>query len=222
MNAPKISRRTLERLSLYRRLLSDRFAEENPFIYSHSLATLVNVTPSQVRRDIMVTGCAGNPSKGYRVSDLVMAISRLVDSDGPEPVILIGVGKLGSALIDYVRTRRPHLRIVAAFDAKPMKVDRDVLGVHCHEMSELEAIISENGVHSAILTVPAQAAQDVANLLVKAGILGILNFAPVPLHVPTHVFVESIDLTSSLDKVTFFARQEVERTDLPASEDPEN
>ncbi len=202
-----ISKRTLERLSLYRRLLSDRLGKESPFIFSHQLAKLVQVTSSQVRRDIMVTGCFGNPTRGYRVEDLIEAIGKIVDAEEPQNVVLVGIGKLGSALMNHFHGRRPNLRIKAAFDSSPERINRIYQGVRCYGMQDLAQVIRDESAYAAILTVPGDVAQQVANQLVMAGIRGILNFAPVPLHLPGNVYVEVIDLTTSLEKVTFFARQ---------------
>lgn len=207
MNTATIPNRTIERLSLYRRLLSDRLQRQQSFIFSHDLAAMVHVTPSQVRRDIMVTGCYGSPTRGYKVEELIAAISAVVDDDQPQNVVLVGLGKLGSALLHFFQGRRANLRIVAAFDSNPDKIGRLYAGIPCYPIGELASIVESAGVRTGIVAVPGEAAQDVANAMMLAGIVGILNFAPAPLYVPGNVFLESIDLTSSLEKVTFQARQ---------------
>jgi redox-sensing transcriptional repressor len=200
--------RTVERLSRYRRVLTDPGRQAMPYVFSHTLASLVQVTPSQVRRDIMGLGCAGNPTRGYRVEELLAAIAQVVDDNQPQPVILVGIGKLGSALINYFRGHRPNLQVVAAFDNNPDKVNRIFQGVRCYPLDELPRIVAAERVQAAILAVPAAAAQEAAHQIVFAGVSGILNFAPAPLFLPAHVHVESIDLTTALEKVLFHTRHQ--------------
>lgn len=202
-----ISKPAMERLSQYRRYLLHERQQKRTFVFSHQLAAMMGITASLVRRDIMVTGCMGNPSKGYRIDDLLDAIAQLVDTEEPTPIILVGLGKLGSALLGFFRSRRPNLRIVAAFDTHTDKVGRVYQGTHCYPLDELPATIHAQQVKTAILCVPSEAAQEVADTLVVAGITGLLNFAPTRLYVPANVYVESIDLTTMLEKTVFFARQ---------------
>jgi redox-sensing transcriptional repressor len=123
----------------------------------------------------------------------------------------VGVGNLGKAILSYFAGRRPNLQIVAAFDNDLYKVNRAIHGCRCYAMEHLYEVAQAQGIRLAIITVPAQAAQDVADALVQAGIRGILNFAPVRLRVPPHMYVEDIDMTVSLEKVAYFARQGGER-----------
>ena len=119
---------------------------------------------------------------------------------------IVGIGNLGRAILSFFQRRRPKLEITAAFDSDPWKVDRVVQGVRCHALADIERVVKEQGITLAVLTVPAGAAQEVADTLVAAGIKGILNFAPAPLRVPLGVFVEDMDLAMSLEKVAYFAR----------------
>jgi redox-sensing transcriptional repressor len=107
----------------------------------------------------------------------------------------------------YFAGRRPRLSIVAAFDTDPSKVNRVIHGCRCYDIADMARIVREAGIEVAVITVPARAAQDVADALVEAGVKGMLNFAPAPLRVPLGVYVEDIDMTMSLEKVAYFARQ---------------
>jgi redox-sensing transcriptional repressor len=107
----------------------------------------------------------------------------------------------------YFTGRRPNLSIVAAFDNDPYKADRVIHGCRCYVLEDLDRVIREEDIRVAIIAVPATEAQAVADLLVRAGVAGMLNFAPVRLHVPSHIYVEDIDMTMSLEKVAYFARQ---------------
>ncbi|MCY2924054.1 MAG: redox-sensing transcriptional repressor Rex [Planctomycetota bacterium] len=203
--------KAIERLSLYRRLLGNLAAEKVRFIYSHELAQLAGRTAAQVRRDMMILGFSGSPTKGYDVAGLIEAIAGFLDAAGPQEVALVGVGNLGRAILSYFVGRRPNLSITVAFDKDPAKVDRVIHGCRCHRMEELGSLVESRGINTAIVAVPAGEAQGVADALVGAGALGLLNFAPVRLHVPGAVFVENVDLTTSLEKVTFFARRQAIR-----------
>ncbi len=201
------SERTIGRLSVYRRLLRQAAAEGHENVYSHELGKRAGATACQVRRDLMGLGCAGSPSRGYKVQALLERIDLFLDAPDVEPVALVGVGNLGRAILSFFQRRRPKLEITAAFDSDPWKVDRVVQGVRCHALADAERVVREQGITLAVLTVPAGAAQEVADMLVAAGIKGILNFAPAPLRVPLGVFVEDMDLAMSLEKVAYFARR---------------
>jgi redox-sensing transcriptional repressor len=201
------SDRTIGRLSLYRRMIYIVKSEGRRFVYSHEIATLAGVTPAQVRRDLMSIGYSGSPNRGYDTSELLGSIEVFLYDPEGQNVALVGVGNLGRAILSYFTGRRPRLQIVAAFDSDPMKASRVILGCRCHPLSELKKIIGQQRIDVGILTVPAAAAQEVADELVVAGITGIVNFAPVALRVPPQVYVEDIDLAMALEKVAFFSRQ---------------
>lgn len=201
------SEKTIGRLSVYRRLLKQAAAEGHENVYSHELGARAGATACQVRRDLMGLGCAGSPSRGYKVKTLLERIDLFLDAPDVEPVALVGVGNMGRAILSFFQRRRPKLEITAAFDSDPWKVNRVVQGVRCHALGEIERVAKEQGITLAVLTVPADVAQEVADMLVAAGIKGILNFAPAPLRVPLGIFVEDMDLAMSLEKVAYFARR---------------
>ncbi len=207
MNGVTIASKTVGRLSLYRRLLESSIPGGREHVFSHELAVLACVTPAQVRRDLMSTGCSGSPGKGYRTRDLIDGISKVLDHPEVQRVALVGVGNLGRAILSYFSGRRPNLRITASFDTDPQKTGRVINGCRCHPMSELTAVLRRESIATAILAVPAARAQETTDLLVASGIHGILNYAPVPLRVPEGVFLEERDMTMSLETVAFFARR---------------
>ena len=201
------SEKTIGRLSLYRSILSRLLRDGVASIYSHELAARAGGTPSQVRRDLMVTGYTGSPARGYDVRELVNSIGAFLDTETREGVALVGVGNLGRALMAFFAGRRPHLTIVAAFDNDPYKVNRVIHGVRCHPAEAVEQVVREQGIRVAIITVPAGMAQEVADRLIRAGVRGLLNFAPIRLRVPSDIHVEDVDVTMSLEKVSYFSRQ---------------
>jgi redox-sensing transcriptional repressor len=203
-----ISQKTIARLSLYRRLLQEVAAKGTRNIYSHQMAAIAGTTAAQVRRDWMVIGYTGSPAHGYEVTDVITAIGKFLDPVAEQKVALVGIGNLGRAILVYFTGRRPKLNVTAAFDTDPHKVNRVIHGCRCYPKQQLREIIAADNIKIAIIAVPASEAQYVADSLVAAGVRGLLNFAPVPLRVPTGVFVEDIDLTMSLEKVAYFARED--------------
>lgn len=202
------SNRTIGRLSIYRRLLADLLAAKTSHVYSHQLAKAAGVTAAQVRRDLMVVGYSGSPTKGYDVQELKESIRLYLDGSEPQRVALVGVGNLGRAILAYFAGRRPNLAILAAFDKDPAKAGRVIHGCRCYDMSELPGIVATRGIRTAIMAVPAGEAQAVTDTLTAAGVKGLLNFAPAHTRVPMDVYVENVDITTSLEKVAFFARRE--------------
>lgn len=199
--------RTVERLSAYRRLLRTILAEGQDRVYSHEIARRAGVTPAQVRRDLMLFGYTGSPAHGYEVAGLIEKLGELFDPRADETVVLVGVGHLGYALVNYFQQPRSSFRITAAFDVDPELVGTQISGCRIHPITQLEALVSAQRPGVAILAVPANAAQDVADRLVSCGVRAILNFAPVRLRLPTAVAVEDVDLSVSIEKLAVLARR---------------
>jgi redox-sensing transcriptional repressor len=202
-----VSGKTIGRLSLYRRILYGLMADGERFVFSHQLAALVGGSAAQVRRDVMAVGYTGSPTRGYDVNELARAIGNFLDAPAGQSAALIGVGNLGRAILAYFSGRRPKLSIKAAFDVDSGKVNRVIHGCRCHHLDDLEVVVKELGITIAVITVPADQAQAVTEKLVRAGVCGLVNFAPVRLWVPGHVHVEDIDMTTSLEKAAYFARE---------------
>jgi redox-sensing transcriptional repressor len=201
-----LSEKTVGRLSLYRRLLAKLQTKSVENVFSHELSAIAHGTPAQVRRDLMLISFTGSPAKGYNVQALIDCIDRVLDAPEGQMIALIGIGNLGRAILSYFHSRRPKLTIVAAFDNDPAKVNSLVHGCRAYPLQNMAETIRNLGIHLAVVTVPAESAQAVANTLVSAGVKGILNFAPVPLNVPSDVYVEDIDVTMLLEKTAYFAR----------------
>ena len=181
-------------------------AQGREYVYSHEIAKECELTSTQVRRDLMPIASAGSPNKGYSIARLLQSIGNLLDDPEEQRVALVGVGHLGRAILADFAGRRPNLSIVAAFDQDPTKVGRVIHGCRCYSMQDLSVVVRERKVEVAILAVPAAAAQTITEQLIASGVGGILNFAPVPLHVPPKVYVEHLDMAISLERVAYFAR----------------
>jgi redox-sensing transcriptional repressor len=202
-----LSGKTVERLSIYRRLMSMQGMSGEDYVYSHQLAEMISGTAAQVRRDLMEVGVTGHSKRGYRVDQMVARISEFLDAPEGTDMVLVGVGDLGRAVLGFIKGQNTALRIVGAFDNDPQKIGRLVHGYRCQPVDDMEAVIQSHGVRVAIITTPAAGAQAVCDRLVAAGIRGISNFAPTPLQTPEGISVERIDIATVLEKVACLARE---------------
>ncbi len=202
---PDIPRKTVYRLSIYQRCLQKLKVNGVETVSSEALSKAAGVKSSQLRKDLAYFGNFGTRGLGYNVDMLGEMIGETLGTTHLQPVILVGVGNLGSALLGYSGFNKEGFEITAAFDAEPSKV-KGPLRVPLHDITSVEAFIVGHSVKLAILAVPAHVAQQVVNLLVAAGIQAILNFAPVVLEVPEHVVVNNVDLAVELENLSYFIR----------------
>ena len=204
---PTIPRKTVYRLSIYLRCLARLRENSIGTVSSEALAKAAGVKPTQLRKDLAYFGTFGTRGLGYDVADLSQKIAEELGTSRLQPVILVGAGHLGLALLSYRGFEKEGFEIVAAFDANPgrrrdKKIKQPIFG-----MDVLPKFVPENGVKMAILTVPAAVAQEVANALVRAGITGILNFAPIVLSVPEEVMVNNVNLAIELENLSYFTQE---------------
>jgi redox-sensing transcriptional repressor len=193
-------------LSLYLRRLEEFVRAGLTKVSSGQLGEALGVTDTQVRKDLASLGSLGQPGIGYPTRELVLAIRRTLGIDRDWAVALVGVGNLARALLRYRGFRQQGFRIVALFDADPAKIGQRVEGLEIHPPGRIAAVVAETGVELGLLTVPAEAAQGVADALVAAGIRGVLNFAPVVLRLPPSVRLVSVDLTVQLEQLAFLVQ----------------
>jgi redox-sensing transcriptional repressor len=210
-----VSRKTVGRLSLYRRLLGLLGEAGTMHVYSHQLAHLAGVSAAQVRRDFMTIGYSGSPNRGYEVKTCLASIGSLLEGSGCQDVALIGVGRLGRALLAHFSGKQQMLRIAVAFDADPAVVGSSLDGCEVRAAETIEKTVADLGIRIGILAVPPEAAQPAAAALVRAGVRSIVNFAAVPLGVPEEVFVDYMDITSALESAAFFAREGTGKGSVP-------
>jgi redox-sensing transcriptional repressor len=201
---PDIPRKTIYRLSTYLRCLA-RLRENNiGTVSSEALAKAAGVKPTQLRKDLTYFGTFGTRGLGYDVADLLQKISDELGISSLQPVILVGVGNLGLALLSYRGFEKEGFEIVAAFDAVPQRKRDKEIKQPIFGMEELSEFVNQRGVKMAILSVPASVAQSVANRLIECGIGGILNFAPIVLTVPEEVMVNNVNLAIELENLSYF------------------
>jgi redox-sensing transcriptional repressor len=198
--------KTIERLSEYRRTLFRCLDEGKTHIFSHELAGMQNITAVQVRRDIMFIGYTSQGRKGYNITELINVIAGIIDPEEVLNLAIVGYGNLGKAISSYLQSKRPKLRIVAAFDIDPRKIGTSASLVECFSVDRLREIITSRSITIALLTVPADAAQQMSKALVSSGIKGILNFTTVNINVPGEIYLEEYDMITSLEKVSYFVK----------------
>lgn len=199
-----IPRKTVYRLSLYYRALQRAKANGIDTVSSAALAKAAGVKPTQLRKDLTYFGQLGTRGLGYNVDQLSSRLTEVLGTAHLQPVILVGAGNLGSALLKYPGFAKEGFEVVAAFDLEPSRGRARELGIPMLPMTKLQEFVRENFVKMAILTVPAHVAQVVANDMIEAGIMAILNFAPIILQVPDRVVVNNVDVAIELENLSYF------------------
>ncbi len=200
--------RTVQRLSKYRRLLM-KFQDLNePHIFSHDLARLLQLNPVQVRRDLMLIGVSGNHRKGYNVNELIELIGKTIDNEKGKNVALIGVGNLGKVVVKYLKKSDTKLNVVAAFDIDSRKINKCISGINCHNFSEIREMIKKYNISIAVITVPPDFVENIVQILIDSGIKGILNFTSVHIDTPPDIYLIEYDMITSLEEIAYFVNRE--------------
>ncbi len=197
-------RKTIYRLSIYLRCLVRLRENGIGTVSSEALAKAAGVKSTQLRKDLALFGNFGTRGLGYDVAELSAKISGELGTSRLQPVILVGVGHLGLALLSYRGFEKEGFEIVGAFDLEPNRRRDKKLTLSIQAIEELPKFIAEHGVRMAILSVPAAVAQEMANKLIAYGIMGILNFAPIVLEVPEEVMVNNVNLAIELENLSYF------------------
>jgi len=189
---------TLRRLPTYHHYLKHIEGMGRDFVSCTHIANELRLDPTQVRKDIEVTGIVGKSKVGYDVAHLIRAIEEFLGWDNASDAFLAGAGSMGTALLGYKGFMNYGLNIVAAFDSDMEKVGKTIHGKEVLPMSKLTDLSRRMHVLIGIITVPASAAQQVADLMVQGGIRAIWNFAPAAINVPAEIALENVHLSSSL------------------------
>lgn len=204
---PEIPRKTIYRLSIYLRCLARLRENGIGTVSSEALAKAAGVKPTQLRKDLAFFGTFGTRGLGYEVAELSGKIADELGTSRLQPVILVGAGHLGLALLSYRGFEKEGFEIVAAFDAEPGRKRDKETKQPIYGMDELPSFVMKQNIKMAILTVPAAAAQEVVNQLVQSGIAGVLNFSPIVLSVPERVIVNNVNLAIELENLSYFAQE---------------
>jgi len=196
----------IDRLPLYTRALSALEAEAREVVSSQELGTRLGVTPAQIRKDLSYFGRFGKQGRGYNVRKLLDELQRILGLDRQWRMALVGVGKLGRAILGYEGFAPQGFRIVQAFDTDPRRVGEQLNNLTVKSADELEATLSANPVDVGIVAVPAEIAQSVINTLVKCGVRAILNYAPIAAQVPRGVHLKRIEPVLALQSMTYYLK----------------
>lgn len=209
----KIPQATARRLPIYYRFLQHLSSSGKKRISSKELSEAVQIDSATIRKDFSFLGALGRKGYGYDVENLLSFFKEKLDQNELTKVMLIGVGNLGTALLNYNFLKNNNTRIVKAYDVDPNKLGQVIAGTPVLPMEQLETDDHE-GIQAAILTVPAEAAQTVADKLVLTGISGILNFTPVRLSLSDSIRVHHIDLAVELQAFIYFLKNDPLQNDM--------
>ncbi len=204
--ALSVPKTAANRLSLYLRRLRELESQGVKTISSRALADHLGIKGELVRRDLGYFGSFGRRGIGYPIKDLIRNLRNILGTDRKLNVALIGFGNLGRALASYAGFSKRNFQISAIFDSDPRKVGQPIRRIRVRPSGELVSYLKRRRIRLAILAVPADAAQEVAEDLVQGGVTGILNFAPTVLELPKHVAVNNVDLAAGLERLSFELR----------------
>jgi redox-sensing transcriptional repressor len=206
MKSEKISELTTNRLSIYLRCLNILSAAGIKSISSQALAEQFNLNSAQIRKDLGYFGEFGVRGVGYSVEDLRLHITKILGLDRPHRVGIVGTGRLGAALANYKGFSRSNFSVVALFDNDETKIGRKVgeEKIAIEDVKRMPQLVKEKSIDVMVIAVPARAAQRVLNQVMAAGIKAVLNFAPASLNARLDVKVKTVDLTTSLESLSYY------------------
>lgn len=202
-----ISMAVIRRLPKYHRYLSDLLDKDVQRISSKELSDIIGFTASQIRQDLNNFGGFGQQGYGYNVEALHREIGNILGLNKVYNAVLIGAGNLGQAIANYSGFRKAGFEIKALFDANPRMIGLKIRDFEVLDSENIETFVQEKNIDIAILCIPKHGAQDVVDRLVKSGIKGIWNFAPIDLEVPNGVIVENVNLTESLFTLSYLMKE---------------
>lgn len=210
-NKNNFSLEAIRRLSIYLRNLKRLKAQNTDVISSAKLTKFLNVSPAQFRKDLSFFGGFGKRGVGYNVERLAQEIETILGLDQERRIAIVGIGRLGSALLGFEWFSKFNLKITLAFDIDKDKVRRARKGVKISHVKQMQRIIRKENIKIAIISTPPEVAQKIADELVSSGIKGILNFAPIVLKVPQTVSVSDVDMASELESLIFLTKRRAEK-----------
>ena len=199
----KSAESTVRRLSLYLRFLEEFDANGATTASSAALAARGGTTSAQVRKDLSFFGSFGKRGLGYPIPALIARLREILGLNRRYRVVVIGAGKIGSALVQYHGFKERGFDLAALYDNDPRKVGREWAGITVRDVSQLERDLHRRSVDIAAIVTPAEAAQEIADKVVECGVAAILNFAPVQLTVPDAVTVKTVNLVLELEALSY-------------------
>src|SRR5437763_3474702 len=213
MKREKISELTTNRLSVYLRCLNELAGAGINRVSSQELAEQFNLNSAQIRKDLGYFGEFGVRGTGYFINDLRAHLTKILGLDKPHRVGIVGAGRLGRALANYHGLEKSNFTVVALFDNDTSKIgERTRSGIEVFDVKRIAKVVRDEQIDVAVISVPARAAQRVLNQVMAAGVKAILNFAPAPLKTRLGVKVKTVDLTTSLESLSYFLAQPQAKT----------
>ena len=203
-NKRPFSPETIRRLSLYLRNLKGLKEKEVDIVSSEEIAKSLGISSPQVRKDLSYFGGFGKRGVGYSVGNLSREIEQILGMNRTWEIALVGVGRLGSALLRFPGFSQFKLKIIAAFDADPEKIGKTKSGINIENISNLKKVLKQKNIKIIMVCVPPEYAQEIADMAIKAEARAILNFAPVFLKVPENVYVSNVDMACELETLIYF------------------
>lgn len=197
----------LKRIPFYHQILSELESKNEPYVSSRYLAGFFNVDETQIRKDISLTGYKGKPKFGYSVHGLKEAIERYLGINYHNTAILIGAGKLGSALVEYEGLTEYGLEIIAVFDRDPEKIGSAVGNFNILSTEAMPKVVRSYSIGIAIITVPKTSAQEVCNQVMDLGIKAVWNFAPTQLSVHSDVILRNENLAVGVALLSYYLKK---------------
>ena len=201
---------TVVRLPVYLRALNQLIENRTEVVSSRALAEAAGVNPAQLRKDLSYLGSYGTRGVGYEVRYLLRQIGQVVGSTHDWPVIIVGIGNLGTALANYSGFYSRGFRVVGLVDPNPDLVGKQIHGLAICDLTDLEDVVRRTGAAIGVIATPAEAAQAVTDRLVYLGVTSILNFAPTVLVVPEGVNVRKVDLGQELQILAYHEQRKNE------------
>ncbi len=201
--ARKISDSTVRRLSAYLRILENLDRDGETTVFSERLAQIAATTAAQVRKDLSLFGSFGKRGLGYSVSQLAVELREILGLHRRWRLLLAGAGRIGAALFEYSNLLQRGFEIVAVVDTDPAKIGTNWRDLTIQPASDLEALTRSEKIDFLVVAVPADSAQGVVDQAVRAGVQGILNFAPARLHVPDAVELKNVNIVMELEALSF-------------------
>ena len=209
MKSDKISELTTNRLSVYLRCLNEIYDTGAKTVSSKALADRFHLNSAQIRKDLAYFGEFGVRGVGYMVESLRDHLTRILGLDKEHRVGIIGAGRLGMALTDYYGFRKANFKVAALFDADPKKIGKKAGSAEVKDVKNFAAVVKRDKIEVAVIAVPAESAKAALDIVLKAGIRAVMNFAPVALKAPPGVKLKTIDLTTSLESLSYFLARPV-------------
>lgn len=206
-----ISKSVIKRLPLYLRILDQLIQRKVDMVSSKELSIESGFTAEQIRKDLAYFGAFGTRGSGYNTEYLREKIIKIIGLDKRIDTVVIGAGNLGTALTRYNSAKNPYVNVVAVFDQDPRLIGKKIDSIDIYSMDAVPAFIKDHKIRVSIVAVPADAAQEVVDLVVEHGVRAILNFAPVKLNVPEGVKVHNADLTIELQSLIYYSSADEER-----------